>query len=362
MNGKRQVGDDVLEDLDQLMKTGAMATVAPAARTYSTPTKLGREMLEGAGPTIARQKATIDQLEAERAEGMVVLRIDPRRIQRSAYANRHERSLASDDASLTTLKRDIQRRGQLDPIRVRPLNDITRRAVQADSAQSPGVDYEIVYGHRRHAVALALNAETPGGFAVLALLDSDAAEAREHVLRMHSENFARTDLSPYEYGRMYASWLATKCFKSQEEIAEAVGLDQSMISTYLKIARLPAPVLAAFGDPRTLSVRWARDLGAALKESEVAVLAAAREIATREGEAAPQSIYRELIEAARPSGRRATKTETIKVGGKNLFKLTHSGDRLSLTFGSLVNGRLANETRHELKEHLTAWLTKRVKS
>jgi ParB family chromosome partitioning protein len=195
-------------------------------------------MLEGAGPTIARQKETIERLETERAGGMVVLRLDPRRIRPSSFANRHQKSLDAADPKFMALKSDIQRRGQLDPIRVRPIT--------GDS----GFDYEIVYGHRRHAVALALQTETETGFAILALLDAPTADAREHVLRMHSENFARSDLAPYEYGQMYTSWLAAKCFKNQEEIAAAVGLDQSMISTYVRIYRLPAPVLAAFGDPR----------------------------------------------------------------------------------------------------------------
>lgn len=350
MNDKRRVGDDVLQDLDALMKAGAMPTAPTAARSYSTPTKLGLEMIESAGPTIARQKDTIARLEAERAGGMVVLRIDPTRIRPSVYANRHALSLAGNDEAFAALKRDIEKQGQLDPIRVRPI------------ASEAGVDYEIVFGHRRHAVCVALHREREGGFPVLALLDTDASEARVHVLRMHSENFARADLSAYEYGRMYDSWLSTRCFKNQEEIAEAIGVDQSTISTYLRIARLPQAVLDAFGDPRKISARWSRELSAALKEAESAVLAAAHDISAREGVPNAQSVYRELVAAAKSEGKRATKTETIKVGGKNLFKLTHSGDRLSLTFGSLVSGKLAHETRNELKEHLTAWLTQRVKS
>ena len=351
MTEKRSVGDDVLEDLDALIKSGGMESVAPPSRTYSTPTKLGREMLEGAGPTIARQKELIGRLEAERAGGMVVLRLDPRRIHASAFANRHQKSLEAADPQFIALKADIQRRGQLDPIRVRPLSS------------DDGANYEIVYGHRRHAVCLALNAEIEGGFPILALLDANAADAREHVLRMHSENFARSDLTPYEYGQMYASWLAAKCFKNQEEIAAAVGLDQSMISTYVRIYRLPAPVMAAFGDPRVISVRWARDLSAALKLAESKVLAAAREIAARPGAQDPQTVLRELVQAAQAprEGRSATKTETIKVRGKTLYTMNQSGGRLLLKFGSLVDRELAAQARDELKEHLTRWLSKRVK-
>ena len=353
MTGKdrRSVGDDVLDDLDAALKAGTIGAIAPVARTYSTPTKLGREMIEGAGQTIARQKEAIDRLEAERTAGMVVLPLDPKRVRASGFANRHERSLDPSDPAFIALAADIRRRGQLDPIRVRPLVGV------------PSMDYEIVYGHRRHAVALALNAELDGGFRILALLDADAADARQHVLKMHSENFARTDLSPFEYGQMYASWLDAGCFRSQGEIATAVGLDQSVISTYVRIATLPDPVLAAFGDPRGIALRWARELAAALKAGEQRVLAAAAEIAARHLPREPQTVLRELVAAATPRREaRAAKTETVKVRGKTLYTMRQRGDGIVLKFGSLVDKTLAAEAREELKEHLTRWLAKRVKS
>jgi ParB family transcriptional regulator, chromosome partitioning protein len=353
MNAKdrRSVGDDVLDDLDAAIKSGTLGAIAPTARTYSTPTKLGREMIEGAGQTISRQKEAIERLEAERSAGMVVLRLDPKRVRASEFANRHERSLDPQDPAFVALKDDLRRRGQLDPIRVRPL------------AGMPDQDYEIVYGHRRHAVALALDGELDGGFRVLALLDASAADAREHVLKMHSENFARSDLSPYEYGQMYASWLDAGCFKTQGEIATAVGLDQSVISTYVRIATLPEAVLTAFGDPRGIALRWARDLALALKTGESRVLAMAAEIAARPAPRDPQAVLRELVSAATPRREaRAAKTETVKVRGKTLYTMGQRGDGLVLKFGSLVDKGLAAEARDELKEHLTRWLTKRVKS
>ena len=347
---RRSVGDDVLEDLDAAIRAGTIGTVAPVARTYSTPTKLGHAMIEGAGHTISRQKDTIERLEAERSAGFVVLRLDPARIRASEFANRHERSLDPNDPAFIALKDDVLRRGQLDPIRVRPLEG------------SADFDYEIVYGHRRHAVAAALDVEVDGGFRVLALLDASAADAREHVLKMHSENFARSDLSPFEYGQMYASWLGAGCFATQGEIAEAVGLDQSVISTYVRIATLPGPVLAAFGDPRGIALRWARELGAALKTDESKVLAAADEIALRPVPRDAQIVLRELVAAATPRREaRAAKTETVKVRGKTLYTMGQRGNGLVLKFGSLVDKSLASAAGDELKEHLTRWLTKRVK-
>ncbi len=348
---RRSVGDDVLEDLDAAMRAGTLGTVAPVARTYSTPTKLGREMIEGAGQTIARQKDAIERLEAERSAGLVVLRLDPKAVRASEFANRHERSLDPRDKHFVELKDDIRRRGQLDPIRVRPLNgDAT-------------FQYEIVYGHRRHAVALALDAELDGGFRVLALLDASAADARDHVLKMHSENYARSDLSAFEYGQMYRSWLEAGCFKTQGEIATAIGVDQSVVSTYVRIATLPAPVLAAFGDPRGIALRWARDLGQALKMAEPKVIAVANDIAAAGGARDPQVVLRQLLAAAAPRREaRAARTETVKVRGKTLYTLGQRGSRLVLKFGSLVDKSLAAEAGEELKEHLTRWLTRRVKS
>jgi ParB family chromosome partitioning protein len=347
---RRSVGDDVLEDLDAAMKAGTIGAVAPVSRTYSTPTKLGREMIEGAGQTIARQKGAIERLEAERSAGMVVLRLDPKRIRASEFANRIDLSLDPKDPAFVALADDIRRRGQLDPIRVRPL------------AGDVNEEYEIVYGHRRHAVALALDAEFEGGFRVLSLLDASAADARDHVLKMHSENFARIDLSPYEYGQMYASWLDAGCFATQGEIATAVGLDQSVISTYVRIATLPEPVLAAFGDPRGIALRWARELAGVLKTAEARVLAAATEIAGRPAPREAQTVFRELVGSATPRREaRTAKTETVKVRGKTLYTMGQRGDGLVLKFGSLVDTALAAEARDELKEHLTRWLTKRVK-
>ena len=347
---RRSVGDDVLEDLDAAIRAGTIGAVAPVARTYSTPTKLGREMIEGAGLTIARQKDTIERLESERVAGLVVLRLDPKRIRASEFANRHQRSLDPGDPAFIALLGDIRRRGQLDPIRVRPL------------AGSPDFDYEIVYGHRRHAVALTLDAEVDGGFRVLALLDASAADAREHVLKMHSENFARSDLSPFEYGQMYLSWLEAGCFKTQGEIAAAIGLDQSVVSTYLRIATLPDPVLAAFGDPRTIALRWARDLSAALKTAESKVLAHATDIANRSDQTEAPAVLRELVAAAAPRREaRAARTETVKVRGKTLYTIGQRGNGLVLKFGSLVDKTVAAQAGDELKEYLTRWLAKRVK-
>jgi excisionase family DNA binding protein len=135
-----------------------------------------------------------------------------------------------------------------------------------------GFEYEIVYGHRRHAACLALDAETRrrlsgAGAARCGLRGSQAPGAAD----ARRERRARGPV-PYEYGRMYQSWLSAGLFETQGELAAAVGRDDSPVSMYVQIAELPAEVLAAFADPREISLRWAPQLMKALKDDREHVL------------------------------------------------------------------------------------------
>ena len=107
----------------------------------------------------------VERLEAERAAGGVVLKLDPKRVGEGSFANRDERSLDPEDPDLKTLIADIGALGQSQPIRVRP------------APKGSPVDYEIIFGHRRHAACLALDAARDDGFPVLALLESDTRPA-----------------------------------------------------------------------------------------------------------------------------------------------------------------------------------------
>src|ERR1019366_5982513 len=144
----------------------------PSAFSVREPTRVkahiamvGEQVREGFA-------SRVERLEAERQAGMVVLRLEP--------------GLKDDDAEFRLLKEDIRTQGQLDPIRVRP------------APAGSGFDYEIIYGHRRHAAGLALDQDTEGGFRVLALLDATSVDRKRLALQMHAENDVREDLSPYE--------------------------------------------------------------------------------------------------------------------------------------------------------------------
>lgn len=351
MKDKRSVGDDVLSDLDEAMKAGTLSAALPAPRVLATPTKLGREMLEGAGQTIARQKAKIDELLAERGEGLVLLRLDPKAIGRTAFANRHALSLESDDEAFAALTTSIATHGQDTPVRVRP------------AAEESGVPYELVEGHRRHAACLLLDAERPGGFPILARLDAKAADSKDLVLKMYRENAERQDLSPYEYGRMFQSWLDAGVFARQLDLAEAVKLSEGSISHYLNVAALPASVLAAFGDPRRIPVRWGADLHRVAKAHRAALDAAAAELAALEPKPTPEAVYRALVAVGAQPGKRtgALREESVKIKGKVAFSLTRGSGRITVKFGKTIDREFQKDVGDAIKEAAERILSERLK-
>ena len=294
--------------------------------------------------------ARVEKLEAERQSGFVLLRLDPKSIARTEFANRHELSLQMTDTSFAALKESIRTHGQDTPIRVRPA---------PPGAATP---YELVEGHRRHAVCLALDAEIETGFPILVRLDAAARDSRDLVLKMYRENAERQDLSPYEYGRMFQSWLDAKVFKRQGELATAVNLVDSSVSNYLKIAELPAEVLAAFGDPRAIAVRWITDLARALKADATGVRAAARDILERQPRPAPDVVYRELsafgVAEAKRSG--STREEAVKIKGKIAFSLARRGGRITVKFGKTVDRAVQQEVGDAIKEVAERLLNSRL--
>jgi ParB family transcriptional regulator, chromosome partitioning protein len=338
-----KVNEAVLEALKQ-PRTPPEASPAPPAPRPGAQTWVGRVAHEHN----AGLKNRITELERERAHGEVVLKLDPKRIQSSALANRHATSLEADDESLKELAQAIRDRGQLEPIRVRP------------APAGGDFDYEIVYGHRRHAVALALDAETDGGWPVLALLDASASDTKDHVLKMYQENAARKDLSAYETGAMFRGWLAAKVFDGQTQIATATGLSEPSVSKYLTVAMLPKAVLEAFGDPRVIAVRWAERLAAAIKTSSSDVVEAARAIAREDSPLKPDVVLNRLLDAAQPKKRKkgGSQSETVKIDGRTAFAYSLKNDRIAIRFGKHVEPQIARELTGEIKD----LLTKRLKA
>ena len=341
MKKPADIRDAVLAGLDaRRQSVGAVGM--PRQPAYVAT--FGRQLNDGLKDKIA-------QLEQERAGGAVVLKLDPKRIAPSQFANRDRRSLEVTDPDLAALIANIRVHGQLEPIRLRPAE--------------PGgeFEYEIVYGHRRHAACLALNEEVEGGYPVLALLDAKAADVRDHVLKMYQENAARKDLSAFETGAMFSNWLAEEVFTNQTELGEAVGLEQGTVAKYLAISRLPDIVLQAFGDPRVISLRWAEVINAALKDRRESVEQIGAELAAEDPRRKPEEILTVLTAGTPRPNRRAgaVKTETVKIRGRTLYKIAPRGNGMQITFGAKLDPKLAKAAQEEVKEALTRYLQRALK-
>jgi len=292
--------------------------------------------------------AEIERLKAERSAGMVILRLDPSTIGLTEFANRHKLSLSTDDETFRDFKESIRLRGQDVPVRVRP-------------AASPSkTEYELVEGHRRLAAILQLNKEVDGGFPILARLDAKASDAKDLVLKMYRENAEREDLSAYEIGGMFAQWLRHDLYKSQREISAATRLHESTVGQYIVIAELPPEVIAAFRDPRTISLRWSKDLAKACRDRLKVTLGRAAKLAKTEPAAPAEAVYRTLTAMPSTSDkqRKSKLSESVKVDDKVLFTIALKGDRLTLSPKQIKENDLP-ALYEDMKAYAHKWLENR---
>jgi len=282
-------------------------------------------------------------------QGLLLLHLDPKKIRATRFKNRDDRSLLLHDPKFIQLTKSISTHGQETPIRVRPLKDALP------------FEFEIVAGHRRHAACLALDASTNKGFPILAIVDAAADETRDLVLKMYRENADREDLSPYETGRMFKQWLDANVFPTQEAIAAATGQSKQNVGKYLALGSLPDYVLAAFRDPRLLSLRWSSELAGAAQSRGPELKVLAEDVAKLTPAPSPEAVFAALL-ASVPSKKSATSraSESVKDGKKLLFEFTARGDRLSIRLGKQVEKRLRKELHQDLKQWLRVWLKERA--
>jgi ParB family transcriptional regulator, chromosome partitioning protein len=333
--------------LDQALSV--RASITPAERPAPvTPRHLG-PIAEQANLYAEHVATRAKHYDEAKANGLLLLRLDPKKIRATKFKNRDDRSLLLHDPKFIKLSKSIAAHGQETPIRVRPVKDALP------------FEFEIVSGHRRHAACLALDTSTNNGFPIIAIVDAAAGETRDLVLKMYRENADREDLSPYETGVMFKAWLDAKVFATQEAISVATGQSKQNVGKYLALANLPDYIKAAFRDPRLLSLRWSTDLTAASEARDSELRALAEDIAKRNPAPSPDAVFAELIAAApkkKSGGARAS--ESIKEGNKVLFELSAREGRYGIRLGKHVDKRLRKELQHDLKEWLHTWLKARA--
>lgn len=263
---------------------------------------------------LTAQSGAVHEAEALRArvktleEGSPLQKLDPSSIRASRWANRHEASFQT--VEFNELKAEIAAAGgNVQPIKVRPL------PVLNGSTPSDEHRFELIYGHRRHRACADL------GVPVLAVVE-DASDVSLFE-QMERENRGRQNLSAWEQGVMYRRALDEGLYSSLRRLADAIGVDVSLVSKSVALARLPDEVVAAFRSPLEIQFRWAAPLGDALQKDPDGTLQRARAIAESRGDLTSSAILSRLIGVPElPPTAGKGNPLTISKGGKVAAKLT----------------------------------------
>lgn len=191
----------------------------------------------------------------------------------------------------------------------------------------PDYDIELIYGARRLFVARHINKPL--------LVEIREMSDREAVIAMDIENRQRADISPYERGISYASWLSSGHFSSQDDIARALRMSSSRVSRLLRLSRLPSVIVNAFASPRDICESWGLDLLDALEEPDrrQQTVQKARVIAAMTLRPPAHEVYRSLLAAAvygrKPKAK--TRDEVVKdPSGIPLFRICQRSNAVAL--------------------------------
>lgn len=224
-------------------------------------------------------------------------RLDPTKVRPSRWANRDDVNFAGAefDAFCDELS---SAGGNVQPIMVRPL------------ANGGEHEFEIVFGHRRHAGCLAR------GLPLLAVVSS--ISDKDLFAYMDRENRSRKDLSALEQGRMYRHALNERLFGSNSDLARALGVDLGMVGKALDLADLPTAVVEAFESPLDLQYRWAKPLKEACKADEKGVLRRAQEIAKLSPRPNTAEVLARLVGTYAPARKGSDAIADIEVKGKKV--------------------------------------------
>jgi ParB family chromosome partitioning protein len=188
-------------------------------------------------------------------------------------------------------------------------------------------EIELIFGARRLFVARHLG--KPIQVEVRDLTD------REAIIAMDVENRLRKEVSPYERGLSYVSWLRSGLFESQGDIARALNVSASQVSRLLRIAKLPAVVVDAFRSSAEICETWGLDLMDALDDPQrrEATIRSARRLAQMTPRPVARDAFRRLTTYAdrgdRPS---AGSHDKVVLGsdGVPLFRIRYQNDSIAL--------------------------------
>lgn len=321
-----------------LIQLPPLTTDAPAASPVVGPDEGRAKTAPGSMlHFMTKQSAAVQEAEDLRErlrefEGAAPVRaIDPHLIRASKWANRHPD--AFETAEFKALKLDIAAAGgNVQPIKVRPIS-----ALNGSTPESDGAQFEVVFGHRRHRACLEL------GIAVNAMVVP--ASDQELFVAMDRENRGRQNLSPWEQGSMYTRALESGLFPSMRKLADATGVDISLVSKSVLLARLPEAIIRAFASPLDIQFRWAQPLAEVVQKDPDGALARAKAMRTHEGQHSASDVFKAIVGAEPLNRSTASASRAIEVMGRRVAEIAEDAKgRVVVTFdrGILDSGKQAD--------------------
>jgi ParB family chromosome partitioning protein len=277
---------------------GLMGSLDEAAPQPEAPTRMPVGIL-------ASRENRMAELASGAVVGRAIEQVDPARCRLWSEHNRDYAAL--DEARCADLIESFKAQGRQEvPAIVRRVRGV------------PDIDFEVICGARRHWTVSWLRAHNYTEFRFLVEVRELTDEEAFRISDL--ENRAREDLSDIERARDYLKALVRHYGGSQKDMASRLNVSEAWLSRYLDLARLPAPLVAAFGDPHELRIKHVTQLKPLLKpdDRERRVLAEATAISARKGEGGaskPQDVIRLLAAAADPPKRSGSTGEVFTAAG-----------------------------------------------
>ena len=235
----------------------------------------------------------------------------------------------------------IARDGQLIPVIARRIDN------------DRDYDHEVICGMRRLFVAQHL--KVPLRIEVRDLTDQQAAVAVE------TENSLRKQISPYERGLWFSKLLAQNVYRSQDEMAQDLGVTPTQVSRLLKFPELPSVVLRAFASPHDILESWAIELHKACKdERRDRLMERARSLERHTPHPPAVSIYEMLLAVKGPMSRqtRSAQGRVIKGPmGQHLLRFERQRKEVVLR---IPNALLDATTENAMTQAIVAVLTRKT--
>jgi ParB family chromosome partitioning protein len=230
--------------------------------------------------------------------------------------------------------RSFSTHGQLVPALGRPLTN------------DPDFDVELICGARRLFVARHLKAKLL--VEIRELSDIDA------IVAMDIENRQREDISPYERGVAYATWLRGRYFESQQDLAGALKVSASQVSRLVQLSRLPAVVVKAFRSPSDIREGWGKHLAEILADCgrRDSLITKARALGESDPKLTAVDVYRRLLAAAAQCKRTTRgRDEVVKdEAGSPLFRIRYQTSSIALVIPTAVT---SEKTLGQLRDAVT---------